>query len=66
MSYTISVLCYGHTFQIQRIPTESTEMAYRRLWWMVREWFQNKNQAFDELWIQSFRQSINDVDKKNA
>lgn len=55
MNDTISVNCYGHYFEIKRIPTESTEMVYRRLWWMVAEWFRHPEKKMDELWLKSFQ-----------
>lgn len=56
MNDTVSVLCYGHYFQVKRLPTESCESVHRRLWWIITEWFRdNKSKTMDQLWLDSFR-----------
>jgi hypothetical protein len=54
LSTTHVCLTYaGHTFRIPRIPTESTEVAHRRAWWIVCEWERQPTSSFDTLWNHS-------------
>lgn len=49
----IQISYAGHTFKLPRLPTESTELAHRRAWWIIRRWEELPTASLDTIWNQS-------------
>ncbi len=62
----VQITYAGHTFKFPRNPTESTETANRRAWWIVRRWEEQPSISLDTLWNQSITWSQDNLWSKTV